>query len=127
MKILIATFLFTSIWSIGFAQYQDKNIDSLKQELTFAKQDTSRVQLMVSISYNYRFLNLDSSNYYGLQALEMANKIDYLKGKVQATNRMSFFYRYTGNLPKALELSFNACSSTWYPSCVCVKTISSTS
>ena len=106
MKILIAAFLFTSIWSIGFAQYQDKNIDSLKQELTFAKQDTSRVQLMVSISYNYRFLNLDSSNYYGLQALEMANKIDYLKGKVQATNRMSFFYRYTGNLPKALELSF---------------------
>ena len=80
MKILIVTFLFTSIWSIGFAQYQDKSIDSLKQELTFAKHDTSRVQLMVSISYNYRFLNYDSSKYYGLQALEMANKIDYLKG-----------------------------------------------
>jgi signal transduction histidine kinase len=112
MKILIAAFLFTSIWSICFAQYQDKNIDSLKQELTFAKQDTSRVQLMVSISYNYRYLNLDSSNYYGLQALEMANKIDYLKGKVQATNRMSFFYRYTGNLPKALELSFKVLQLT---------------
>ena len=97
--------LFSFFLSISYAQ-ERQIIDSLKQELNIAKQDTSRVQLMVLISYDYRFLNMDSSMYYGQQALELANNIDYLKGKVQALNRMAFCNRVTGNLPKALELSF---------------------
>ena len=75
MKILIITFLLTCACSIGFGQ--NKATDSLKHELTIAKQDTNRVLIMAALAEKYRLMKPDSAMKYGQKALTLAQKIKF--------------------------------------------------
>ena len=99
--------LFSFLLSIGYTQ-DLQIIDSLKQELANAKHDTSRVLWMSQIASNYRAGSADSTLYYGNKALELANKSNFLRGKVRAMSYLSIVYQNSGNLPKALEILLKA-------------------
>ena len=101
-KILVFSLLF--FCNIIFTQ--SKEIDSLKHELTVAKHDTIRVKILAKLGANYREIKLDTSIMYALQALNLAQKINYPKGKAMALNGLGFTYRLLGNIPKSLELQF---------------------
>ena len=69
-----------------FAIAQDiKGIDSLKHKLSIATNDTSRVLLMLDINYKYREQHkIDSGFIYGQQALNLSQRIKFLKGEAEA-------------------------------------------
>ena len=100
MKKLSLTFFLALICSFGFAQ--NKETDSLKQVLSFAKADTSRVLMMSHLSFAFDATNQDSSLYYAHKALDLAREINYPKGEFEALRRLVNYHRTKGDTPKAL-------------------------
>jgi two-component system NtrC family sensor kinase len=103
MKYLIVFF------SISFVQIlaaQNKPIDSLKNELAIAKQDTIRVQILRNLSFAFDATNQDSSKYYAQKCLDLAQKINYSKGEASALERFGQVYWISGDYPKALSETF---------------------
>ena len=68
------TLLLVLACSIGVTQTIQK-IDSLKHKLVIAKEDTSRVLIMLRLCSEYDLSNLDSGIRYGQQALMLAQHI----------------------------------------------------
>ena len=100
------TFLFAFLCIKVIAQ--NKFTDSLMQRLRLSNQDSTRVLIMADLCYFYRYTNLDSSLFYGQNALELANKINFLRGQADALNKLGLTMREEGDLPKSLELQFHA-------------------
>jgi signal transduction histidine kinase len=92
---------------IGFAQTRAA-IDDLHHQLAIAKDDTSRIWAQAYLCLSYRLGNTDSSIFYGLQALNSAQRINYPVGEILALGFMSITMVQMGNLPKALEMAFKA-------------------
>ena len=99
------TFLLALGWSIGFTQTIQK-IGSLKHELSISKEDTSRVLIMLRLCSEYDLSNLDSGIRYGQQALNLAQRIQFSKGEVNALHSLGSSYRRSGEIPKGLELIY---------------------
>ncbi len=112
MKTLFFTILFVLVGSTGFAQTAHAQgrlrIDSLKRQLTIAKQDTSRVLIMARLCASYRVPKPDSSLVFGQQALTLAQQIKFPKGEIQALAHMGRTQLDIGSLPKSLEMQFRA-------------------
>jgi two-component system NtrC family sensor kinase len=107
MKLFFLSFLMAFLsGSFCFAQSRQE-IDSLKHELSIAKHDTSRVLIMVDLAANYQNTNPDSALMYGQQALDLAQKIKFLRGQARAFHRLGSTNRVIGDLPKALSLIYN--------------------
>src|SRR5438552_12015097 len=102
--------LFVSIlfaFKIGFAQPQHE-IDSLKQELAFASNDTSRMLIQEGLCSYYSDYNFDSADLYGKGSLVLDEKSNALKEEALLLCDLSWAYSNNGNVPKALELGFKA-------------------
>ncbi|MFN8347656.1 MAG: ATP-binding protein [Spirosomataceae bacterium] len=110
MKTLLYTLLLNFFWSIGFAQNAQGRlrIDSLKRQLTIAKQDTSRVLIMAQLCNVYRVPRPDSSLVFGQQALKLARQINFAKGEIRALTERGRTLLDVGNLPQSLEIQFRA-------------------
>ena len=106
MKTLTFTLLFAFFGSVGFAQ--NMRPDSLKRELSVAKQDTSRVLIMAQLCNAYRSANPDSALLYVQRALALARKINFPKGMVRALTNWGRVINDSGNLPKSLQMQFEA-------------------
>jgi tetratricopeptide (TPR) repeat protein len=101
-------FVFIASWVAVFYSQNYNKIDDLKKELTKANTDSARVYLMNAIAFNYFETNSDSALYYTQQALHLAKKEYYLKGEARSLMNLGLVFRNLGNLPKSLELQFNA-------------------
>src|SRR5689334_2537746 len=104
------TFLFLLCFctcEAGLTQTRDA-IDSLHRQLTAAKDDTSRINAQIALCLLHRLGNTDSSVLYGQQALESSRRIHYLPGEIQALAFMCIVAKQQGNLPKSLEMGFEA-------------------
>ena len=77
-KKLFSILLYALSFSFGFAQ-TSQVIDSLKHELTIAKQDTTRVDILVDLCRKYWGINPDSSLKYGQQSLALSKEIHFYK------------------------------------------------
>ena len=105
MKAFKLTFLLAFAWGIALAQSRQA-LDSIKHQLAIAKQDTSRVLILVDLSESYRNSNTDSSLMYGQQALTMSQSIKFLRGEARAAFNLGINYRILGDIPKSLETLF---------------------
>ena len=104
---LFLSFLFSSI--IGSSSIgQNRFIDSIKNQLPLATNDTSRVLVLADLCYFFRYTNIDSSIQYGNQSLMLAEKIKFKRGEADALNKLGLAFREKGDLPKSLELQFKA-------------------
>ncbi|MEI7585984.1 tetratricopeptide repeat protein [Runella sp.] len=106
LRVIRIALLLSFFCTIGFAQ--NKQIDSLKRELSVAKQDTNRVLIMAQLCNFYRSVNPDFAQLYGQSALELARKINFPKGMVRALTNWGRVINDSGNLPKALQMQFEA-------------------
>jgi signal transduction histidine kinase/predicted negative regulator of RcsB-dependent stress response len=61
-----------------------RNLDSLKIELKKANEDTNKVQLLIIISSQNGSVGINESIRYSKEALELATKLNYPKGKTKA-------------------------------------------
>ncbi|HRH51131.1 MAG TPA: ATP-binding protein [Panacibacter sp.] len=82
-----------------------QNVDSYKQQLLLATNDTSRAYLMAALVFSYQYADPDSAFYYANRAIALSEKIKYPKGKVRAIGFEGNVYIGLGNLPKALEMA----------------------
>ena len=83
IKTLTIILLLAFIGNAGFSQLGGTNQirDSLKHELAIAKDDTSSVLAMADIANAYFVNNFDSGSKYGYQALALALRIQFSRGK----------------------------------------------
>ncbi len=104
-KTLILILFFLIANHADFAQ-RTQIIESLRKELRASKQDTSKVMIMADLSFMLRFYNPDSSVVYAQIALDLANRIGYIKGQARALNSLGTGYTTMGEIAKALKFQF---------------------
>lgn len=97
--------LIVFIGFITFVNAQDINdiIESTKEQLKEEKDLTQKTILLGDLSWYYLNLDLDSSEHYGFQALEIAQRIDDKKIIAQAYNDISNIYHVKGDYKVSLE------------------------
>lgn len=100
-------FLFLPLSPIS-VQAQTRLTDHLKQQLSAASQDTSRVLLLSELCLQYRLSRPDSAMLYGQKALALAREINFSKGEVNTLGSIGFVMREVGNLPNALTIELKA-------------------
>ena len=105
--LITLTLLF--IYSVSFSQKQGQaRIDSLLIQLNKAKEDTNKANILYDLSDTYEEINPDEGIKYGIQGLELAEKLNYttLIGKIN--NCIGMNYDSKSDYPKALEFYFKA-------------------
>ena len=107
VKILnIATLL---LLASGTCYAQTKEVvDSLKSILVTTKNDTTKIYAQANLCDVYRFGNIDSSTFYGQQALKLARKINFIPGQILALGFLTAPAQQQGDYPKTLQLGFEA-------------------
>ena len=103
--VFVLMFFFTS--TAAYTQIKE-TVDSLQNRVNSAKDDTSRINSQIALCAWYRLGNPDSSLFYGIQALESSRNINYISGQIRSLGFMSIVTEQQGNLPKSLELAFEA-------------------
>ena len=87
-----------------FAQKQGQAlIDSLVLELPKQKDDTTKVNILTSVSFIYYNISPDDGVKYGQQALELAMTLDWKKGLATAYNCIGVNYYRASDYPMALK------------------------
>jgi len=112
MKKSLYIILFLFIMGAVSAQNpEQKRINSLRLELSKTKEDTVRVNRLSSLSREYYINNSrDTAFSYAQQALALAGKLNFKKGKATALRYMGNHYSDSGNIDKALAFYHNALS-----------------
>ncbi len=91
-----------------FTHAQTGNRDSIKLLLQNDKEDTSRILHLADLSFEYSDSRPDTTMALALEALTLANRIGFEKGKAVSLNRIGNAYGSLGNYPKALEAYLQA-------------------
>ena len=107
MKKLTLTLFLTLICGFGFAQNQQV-IDSLKHQLALSKPDTNQVNILNDLGRLYRQIKPDSTLIFSEKSLDLARKLNFIIGEVNALTRMSGTLRIQGDIPKSLEFRLKA-------------------
>jgi len=83
---------------------QTLEIDSLENLLhQHQKKDTIRVNLLNETAYKLCKIDLDKTLKYAEEACELADKIDFAKGKAESLLQIAEYHYYKSDYPQALE------------------------
>jgi two-component system NtrC family sensor kinase len=111
MKNLATIFIF--IFSVTGVEAQQPNqffIDSVKHELSIAKEDTNKVILLAELSQIYAESHADTARDYAQRALDLAEKLNFKKGILYGEGFLALSLGFTGNYSLALDHGFKALS-----------------
>lgn len=103
-KILILFIINVCILHLVKAQIINLNMDSLLQKINNAGEDTGKVKLLLLISENYMWDNPDTAIKYGLQARQLARRLNFEKALPGIASSLSEAFSAKGNYSKALEI-----------------------
>jgi len=67
------------------------------------KEDTAKVNLLNSIAYNLYTIDIEKTFFYAKESFELADKLNFLKGKAESLRLIGIYYTITANYPMALE------------------------
>jgi len=93
---------------VNFTTAQTATIDSLKYELTIAKEGTTKANLLNGLSFSYAWSDADTSIMYAQQAFDLSQKINFEQGIARAQLNMCAAFTTLGNYSRALENGFQA-------------------
>ena len=104
MKAYLLRFIFVLGIGVFFIPVaaQESKIDSLKSLLAQTENET-KVDILIELTYLLEPEDLDQQFIYANQALELSEKISYLKGKGQALYLLSLYYLRTAHHNTAIE------------------------
>jgi two-component system NtrC family sensor kinase len=111
MKNLAAILI--TILSITVAKAQQSNqlyIDSLRRQLTLAKEDTNKVHLLIGLTQEYTTSHADTGVTYAQQAFDLAEKLDFKEGIIEAEGSLATCLIMIGNYPLGLDHAFKTLS-----------------
>jgi signal transduction histidine kinase len=100
--LLIFVLLYLSYQSLDA---QAPNIDSLKQVLTNAKDDSRRFDILEQLFFDYLWSYPDSSVNYVSQANLIAERNHSDQERTRVCLQLSWFYLITGDYPRSLQFS----------------------
>ncbi len=92
----------------SFSFSQQNKIDSLLNILKTAKEDTTKVNLLNGICWEYKDISPDTAQIYSLQSLELSKKINYKQGIATSYNNSGVVFAYKGDNDKSLENFFKS-------------------
>lgn len=104
IRYFLLTLVFT--FSIHFSNAQLKGralIDSLKQELTIAENDTSRVNVLTALGYAFTNINPDSGLMYSFQGMRLAEQANFPSGLGHAYSNIALNLLSKSDYTGALE------------------------
>jgi len=87
---------------------ENKEIDSLKNQLRLSNNDTVRITILENIGLLYEKVNPDSSWKYGFASLELARRGGYVQREARALAGLSGVLREQGKFAEALDVLFRA-------------------
>lgn len=91
----------------GFGQkYMD--MDSLKSELGSAGEDSTKVQLYISLGQQYEGNQPDSAIFLYEQALNLSKRLNYTRGIISYYTNITFVYNMLGKLDTSLFLNLQS-------------------
>jgi len=93
---------------IGSAFINDDFADSLIRQVQQSKDDTNKVKLFIALGDYYTFIRQDSSIFYFVQSIELAEKINYAIGSYSGYAKMAFVLNTASNYGKALEMALKS-------------------
>ena len=99
-KICICLFCF--ICNISFGQR--RVIDSLRQALSKADNDTLRLQILGNLSDAFTEIRYDSALHYGELELDMARKLHFKLNESYALQQMGYALTNQGDFPQSLRM-----------------------
>ncbi len=108
MKLIASIRIVCLVLLAGNTFGQQTPADSLRQLLTQPMPDTARVLLLDQLGYNLMYSKPMVAMQYAQEGLDLAEKINFSKGKVRNMNRMGSILRFMSNYGKALEMHFGA-------------------
>src|SRR5580698_3436470 len=79
--------------------------DSLLQQLKTEKDDTAKVLTLCDLAQYHAYTQSDSNLFYVNKATELAEKINYPYGKLQASIELFFDANFKSNYTRALEIA----------------------
>lgn len=82
------------------------SIDSLKHQLIIAKNDTSRVLILINLCNAYGVFDFDSVAVYANRGLALAKKSGNARGEIRVLYAWEYTLEMHGDIPQSLELSF---------------------
>jgi signal transduction histidine kinase len=103
--------LFFLILTINFSFSQKSNeqqIDSLKIELSHAKEDTLKIKTLNRLSALNFYIDSNLSFKYAKSALSLSQKLGYKSGTGYAFYNMGIYYWLKSDFPKALNYTYKA-------------------
>ncbi len=103
MKKLTLILLITLNLQLVTVFAQQTTIDSLKQVIATAKQDTNQVKILLKLGDQYRYTTPDTALYYYRKALDIAKDINALKFEAKCSNYIATIHLSQSNFPKATE------------------------
>ena len=104
----ILFFMLPALFFLNNSYSQQRVKDSLKTLLKKEKRDTARVRLLNELCFAYYTNKPDTAMVLALEALNLSNRIGFLKGEAASLNRMGNVYGLVNNVPKALEVYLQA-------------------
>jgi serine phosphatase RsbU (regulator of sigma subunit) len=89
-------------------QGQQTKVDSLLMKLTESNEDSSKVNLLNELSYEYWDINPNEGLQYAKKALLLSEKLKSKVGMAESYSNISRSYRRLTNLTKSLEYGFKS-------------------
>ena len=86
----------------GQSNLSNPMIDSLKSQLANSS-DSTRVDLLNELAYNFYYFDNDSTENYALQAIALATELNYKKGLSEAQRMIGISYKSKNDEGKAIE------------------------
>jgi tetratricopeptide (TPR) repeat protein len=108
LKPRISGIIFFIFISSIFVHAQNPEADSLKALLLNTPADTMKVYLMYKISDAYSLTQLPEAKKYADSALELAQKINYIKGVARSHTRLGNIFNKTGQFDTSLAEQLTA-------------------
>ena len=93
---------------IGSAFVNDNYADSLIRLVQQSKDDTNKVKIFIALGDYYTFIRQDSSIFYFVKSIELAEKINYPNGSYSGYAKMAFVLNTASNYGKALEMALKS-------------------
>lgn len=100
---IAAMFLFICIGE-NIANAHNPKIDSLVTRIKNGNEDTAKVNELCQLTREYQYVGeIEAGMNSGIQAVTLAEKLNFKKGLAQANNNLGNIYRVLGEYDKALD------------------------
>lgn len=102
-------FILYSLLSFLMKVYaQNKTIDSLKQALSVAKEDTNKVWILDKLTQNYAWSFADTAVMYAQQELQLSQQLNFKRGEAFGMTGLTQALTTIGNYTNALNFGYKA-------------------